>query len=251
MTAVVMTYNVKVGVEDWPARRGLLLEIVRRNDPDVLCVQEALTAQLDDLRAGLPGYAVIGEGREGGNAGEWTAILVRSSRFDVAGSGSYWLSDSPDVPGSNTWGSLFVRMATWAQLVDVASGAPLRVVTTHFDHDPSPHGDDVRRRSAELVVNRTPDGPVVFLGDCNEPAGDGSAWTTFAAAGFRDAWELAGADDDVNSFNDWMPPARGGERIDWMLVRGDVAIERVRMDHDDPSTWVASDHFPVVAELAV
>lgn len=251
-----MTYNVKCAGDagDWELRRAPLLDIVRRNRPDVLCVQEARAAQIADLLAGLPGFAVIGEGREGGDTGEWTAILVRSADIAVVDGGSFWLSDTPGVPGSNTWGSQYVRMATWARLRRIGVDAsPLTVVTTHFDHEPTPHGDEVRRRSAHCILRETKElgERVVLVGDCNEPAGRGAAWTALVDAGYRDAWQIAGAADDVDSFNDWSPPVHRGERIDWALVKGAVGVRSVHMDHADPSTWAASDHFPVVVDLAV
>ncbi|WIB11544.1 hypothetical protein [Curtobacterium sp. MCPF17_052] len=63
-----------------------------------------------------------------------------------------------------------------------------------MDHEQGPHGDEVRRRSASLIVQRLSvvDGPVLFAGDCNEPAGAGAAAQVFADAGYTDAWTVAG-----------------------------------------------------------
>jgi endonuclease/exonuclease/phosphatase family metal-dependent hydrolase len=249
-----MTYNVKNPDPEyrWPDRLPLLLDVVRRNAPDVLCVQEAFDHQMADLRAGLPGFAAVGQGREGGSAGEHAALFHRTDRFRADTAGSFWLSGTPDVPASNTWGSVFPRIANHVRLTDRDTGASCTVLTTHFDHEEGPHGDDVRARSASLVVERLAgvDGPVVVAGDCNTPAGSGAAYRAFTDAGWVDAWTAAGDPaDDVATFNDWRPPAHTGERIDWLLVRGDVAIERAWIDHADASTWRASDHFPVVATL--
>lgn len=249
-----MTYNVKNPDPEyrWPDRLPELLGIVERNAPDVLCVQEAFDHQMDDLRTALPGYAASGQGREGGTAGEHAALFHRTDRIAVRGVDSFWLSDTPDVPVSNTWGSVFPRIANTVRCTDRATGTAFTVCTTHLDHEEGPHGDGVRARSAALIAERLADepDPVVVAGDCNEPAGRGAAYRTFVDAGYVDAWAVAGdPSDDVATFNDWRPPERTGERIDWLLVRGDVTVDRAWIDHDGPETWRASDHFPVVAEL--
>lgn len=251
----VMTYNVKNPDPEyrWPDRLPLVASIVRRNAPDVLCVQEAFDHQMADLAAAVPGYTAVGQGREGGTAGEHAALFVRKERFSVEGSGSFWLSGTPDVPVSNTWGSVFPRIANHARLVDRATGTALTVLTTHFDHEEGPHGDDVRARSAALVAERLSgvDGAVVVAGDANAPAGRGGADTALLDAGFVDAWAVAGDPaDDVATFNDWRPPVRTGERIDWVFVRG-AEVVAARIDHDGLDTWRASDHFPVIATLVV
>lgn len=251
----LMTYNVKNPdpAHDWPARLPLVLEVIRRHDPDVLCVQEAFDHQMDDLRAGLPDHGDVGQGREGGTAGEHAAVFFRRDRLRPVDEGTFWLSDTPDEPVSNTWGSLYPRVANHARFLDV-DGASFTLLTSHFDHEENAHGDDVRRRSAALVVERlhAVDGPVVFAGDCNEPAGGGAAWQVFVDAGYRDAWLDAGDPDDrTATYNDWQAPVDSGERIDWVFTRGVRAVDRVVIDHDGPETWAASDHFPVVATIRV
>uniref|UniRef100_A0A942SXI9 Endonuclease/exonuclease/phosphatase family protein n=1 Tax=Neobacillus citreus TaxID=2833578 RepID=A0A942SXI9_9BACI len=251
----LMTYNIKNPdpAHDWPSRLPVLLDVVRRHDPDVLCVQEAFAHQMDDLRAGLPGYGDVGQGREGGDAGEHASVFFRSSRLRPVDVGSFWLSGTPDEPVSNTWGSLFPRIANHARFLD-ADGAAFTLLTTHFDHEPGAHGDEVRERSAALVVERlsSTGGPVVVAGDCNEPAGVGAASRVLESAGFTDAWTVAGDPADrTATFNDWQPPVATGDRIDWVWTRGVAGVDRVVIDHDGPETWFASDHFPVVATIRV
>jgi len=251
----LMTYNVKNPDPeyDWPARLPVVLDVIRRHDPDVLCVQEAFDHQMDGLRAGLPEHGDVGQGREGGTSGEHAAVFYRRSRLRPGDVGTFWLSDTPDEPGSNTWGSRYPRVANHVRFLDAEGGA-FTLLTTHLDHEQGPHGDEVRGRSAALIVERLSvlEGPSVFAGDCNEPAGTGAASRVFAEAGFEDAWLVAGDPDDrTATYNDWEPPVPSGERIDWVLTRGTAGVDRVVIDHDGPETWFASDHFPVVATLRV
>lgn len=253
----VMTYNVKNHNHDpahaWSDRFPLLVAVIRRNDPDLLCVQEAFHDQMEDLRAALPEYGDIGQGREGGRAGEYAAVFHRKDRVAVDADGAFWLSDTPDVVGSNTWGTSHVRMATWGRFRDRRTDQSFTLLTTHTDHADTDRGAEVRRMSADLIAQRLADetGPVIVTGDFNEGAGLGAASERMRAAGFTDAWTAGGADDPTSSFNGWAPPVDGGVRIDWVLTRGAVAVEAVHIDHTDPTTWIASDHFPVVARLVL
>jgi endonuclease/exonuclease/phosphatase family metal-dependent hydrolase len=252
-----MTYNVKNHhpdpEHDWRDRPRRPPPVGPPHDPDVLCVQEAFHEQMDDLRAALPEYGVIGQGREGGTVGEYAAVFHRRDRVAVEEDGAFWLSDTPDVVGSNTWGTSHVRMASWGRFRDLATDERFTLLTTHTDYVQTPRGAEVRRMSADLIATRLADeqGPVVVTGDFNEGAGIAAASEQLAAAGFVDAWTAAGADDPVSSFNAWEPPVEDGVRIDWVMTRGAVAVEGIRIDHDDPTTWAASDHFPVVARLVI
>ncbi len=180
-------------------------------------------------------------------------MFFRRDRLRPVDEGTFWLSDTPDEPVSNTWGSLYPRVANHARFLDV-DGSSFTLLTSHFDHEENAHGDDVRRRSAALVVERlhAVDGPVVFAGDCNEPAGDGAAWQVFVDAGYRDAWLDAGdpADRTRRTTTGRRRWTRGSASTGCSPA-GCARWDRVVIDHDGPETWAASDHFPVVATIRV
>ncbi|MBP7049625.1 MAG: endonuclease/exonuclease/phosphatase family protein [Phycisphaerae bacterium] len=125
---VVMTFNIRYGNADdkgdgWPNRREMVFDVLRRHDPDVVGLQEALRFQIDEIRAALPQYAEIGVGREDGKTeGEYSAILYRKDHLALDDSGTFWLSDTPEVPGSITWGNACTRVCTWGRFVCKDSG---------------------------------------------------------------------------------------------------------------------------------
>ncbi|MCK7540963.1 MAG: hypothetical protein MZV63_63770 [Marinilabiliales bacterium] len=49
-------------------------------------------------------------------------------------SGTFWLSATPDVPGSVGWGAALTRIATWVRLYDKTVKDTLLYMNTHFDH---------------------------------------------------------------------------------------------------------------------
>jgi hypothetical protein len=116
----VMTFNIRYGTakdgeNEWSARREMLFDVIRNTDADLLGLQEALDFQIDEIIAAVPGYAVVGVGRDdGAEKGEYSAILFRTERFHVAEAGTFWFSDSPAVVASKSWGNQITRICTWA-----------------------------------------------------------------------------------------------------------------------------------------
>ena len=103
----------------WANRRELVPAVIRDRRPDVVGLQEALDFQIRELLAALPRFASIGVGRvDGATRGEYSAILYRTDRFEPDESGTFWFSDTPDVPGSTSWGNDIVRICTWVRLAD-------------------------------------------------------------------------------------------------------------------------------------
>ena len=112
----VMSYNIRYdtasdGVNQWSNRKDRVAALIRRNRPDLVGLQEALRTQLDDLLTRLPDYDVYGVGRDDGmTKGEYSAILVRRTRFEVRASDTFWLSDTPAVAGSKGWDAALPRL---------------------------------------------------------------------------------------------------------------------------------------------
>ena len=260
---VVMTFNIRYGTADdgenaWPLRRHTVAEAVRRADPDLLGVQEALKFQLDYLAEQLPEWEQVGVGRDDGEAkGEFSAVLYRRSRFDLLDHGTWWLSETPDVPGSKSWDAALPRIATWTVLRDRASGRELLFACTHFDH----RGQTARRNSARLLRERLPglmgDRPLVLVGDFNAaPGGDvhrallglDEPQTIDSASPFLDANEVVGTDRATGTFCAFVGRT-SGPRIDWIVLSPDwrPTAARVLVEPID-GRW-PSDHSPVVANL--
>ncbi|HEX7014673.1 MAG TPA: endonuclease/exonuclease/phosphatase family protein [Cyclobacteriaceae bacterium] len=172
-TLKIMTYNIRFdnprdGRNAWPNRKDRLIQLVREQTPDVLGVQEALHHQLTDMLAGLNDYAMVGVGRDDGKEkGEYSAILYRKSAFELRDQNTFWLSETPEVPGSKSWDAAITRVVTWARLYSKALGTEILAVNTHFDHI----GKEARLRSAELIRKKIAelagDLPVVVTGDFN------------------------------------------------------------------------------------
>ncbi|HEY8927198.1 MAG TPA: endonuclease/exonuclease/phosphatase family protein [Polyangia bacterium] len=274
-----MTFNVRYGTaadgeNAWAKRRGLAVRVIRDFGPVVLGLQEALRFQLDEIRRELPVYGEVGVGRDdGARAGEYAAILYDRSRLELLGDGHFWLSDSPELPGSMTWGNRYPRIVTWARFRDRATGATFLAANTHWDHE----SQEAREKGARLMRLRlldSPEGsePLLVMGDLNcaadnpafrlllerdpeadpgervwladtfaalFPRGVGGSGTFHAFSGSRDGAKI----DFVLVWplrgNNLAPPP-AGVRKEWRVLNADIV-------HTSEGGRYPSDHFPVTA----
>lgn len=254
----VLSFNIRYGTaadgaHAWLNRRAAVVGTIAGHAPHILGIQEALRFQLDEIGAALPRYREIGVGRDDGRtAGEYSAILVDTARFAVLSSGTFWLSDTPDVPGSMHWGNRITRITTWARLVDRATGDTVRVYNAHWDHESQPS----RERSARLMLSRIEsDGArtdrVLVLGDFNSDEANPAFRALLAdpVARLRDSFrELHQNAKLVGTFNAFRGDSIGG-KIDAVLVGPGWEVQGAGIDRQKWADLWASDHFAVWAIL--
>lgn len=253
----VMTYNLRYASATppnaWPERRPLMRELITNVAPDLIGTQEGLHAQLQDLASDLPDYNWTGVGRDDGKTkGEFMAVFYRRSRLEALATNHFWLSDTPETPGSKTWGNHFPRMVTWLKFRDRVTGGEFFLFNTHFDHEVQFAREQsatlVRRRVAALETKL----PILLIGDFNADAGANKAYDILTNASFfEDVWNHAHErrNEKVASFNDFKPSLHDGPRIDWIFTRGAVAVDRAETVTFSRDDQFPSDHFPVVTWL--
>lgn len=248
----VMSFNVRTPVDTepgrrWDDRRGAMVALLRAQRPDVVGTQELVQKQGDYLVAQLPHYRWFGQGRRGGDGDEHMGVLYDSTRLKVVESGDFWLSDTPEVPGSITWGNLYPRMVTWALFERASDGKRFYLLNTHL---PYRDDDEPRRvKGAQAIIARLHqlhDGvPVVVTGDFNSEPGS-ETYATFTAA-LGDARKLATKVEGQRlTFHNFSGTPT--TELDWILVRG-LNVSRFATLEDTPGGVLPSDHFPVMAEL--
>jgi len=261
----VMSFNIRYGAANdgansWPHRRELVRRTIASHQPAIFGVQECLWDQAVELRQQFPDYRFTGAGRnDGEQAGEMCALFVSRSRYRVLDQGVFWLSQTPDVPGSKGWDAALPRITTWVKLQDLRCvPETLFVFNTHFDHA----GSYARQESAKLLRDRLAriagEAPVILMGDFNDPAGDPTPSYGVLVGGDKrnglllyDTWSQASREQRMQgegTFHGFSGEAIRG-RIDWILTSGglpviDAGIDRLGYDGRYPS-----DHFPVWATL--
>lgn len=253
----VMTYNLRYaslkGSEAWPDRRPAMKTLLKRYAPDLMGTQEGVYHQLRDLAADLSEYDWIGTGRDGGSRGEFMAIYYRRERFEPLAYDHFWLSDTPEVIASSTWGNTNRRMVTSVRFKDLRTGQVFHLWNTHLDHALQP----AREKAAELIKTRLAkipsNEPVILMGDFNAEATRNPVYDTLTQGiGFADSWFAAAQrkNETLNSFNGFTKPVFNSARIDWILYRGEAEVALAEVVADgSPEGRQPSDHHPVLAQM--
>jgi endonuclease/exonuclease/phosphatase family metal-dependent hydrolase len=256
----VLSYNIRMdtprdGINAWPHRKDHVADMIGpKHGADIAGLQEVLRHQLDDLATRLPAYAWVGAGRDDGrDGGEFSPIFYRRDRFAVLDHGTFWLSATPDVPGSKSWDTAITRIVTWARFRDRRDGREFQFFNTHFDH----RGVQARLESARLLAARIeamPAGlPVIVTGDFNVREDSEPYAVMTAVPGLRDSRYISatGHQGLTASTNNWETANAPETRIDYIFVRAGIRVRSHRILDDRYDGRFPSDHMPVIAEVVL
>lgn len=171
----VMSYNIRNSAGDrkspdnnWDGRKEDLANVIENENPDVIGFQEVLPDQRKWLEKRFPDYTFVGDGRNSNRkSGESSPVAFRKSRFDMVKMGTFWLSETPDKPGSKGWDAAMPRVCSYAVLNDVKTGKRFSFANCHTDH----RGEEARIKGMLLIIERMKEfgngAPVVLVGDHN------------------------------------------------------------------------------------
>ncbi|MBI3220260.1 MAG: endonuclease/exonuclease/phosphatase family protein [Bacteroidetes bacterium] len=258
-TYSVMTYNIRLdtpadGVNAWPNRKEKLIGLIRKNNPDILGVQEVLHQQMQDLQTSLPDYAFVGVGRDNGKEkGEYSAIFYKKEKFEVLKQSTFWLSETPDVPGSKSWDAAITRVVTHAELKDKTSGQIFLVLNTHFDHI----GKEARLKSTLLIkgfiegyTHSNKKMPAVITGDFNSEPTEPPYQNMVNGIGIK-LYDTRPADSTAGTFCGFTVNAMTCKTIDYIFHSAGWKTESYQVLADHDGTYYPSDHLPVIVKLTL
>lgn len=255
----VMSFNIRYdnpgdSLNSWPYRKDVAAEIIKMHNIDLLGTQEVLVHQLNDLKSRLPEYSAVGVGREDGKEkGEFSAILYKKSRFTEVESGTFWLSETPEVAGSKGWDGACERVATWALLKDKESKKEVFFINTHLDHV----GKAARQEGVTLLLERAKEyakgKPVIITGDFNSRP-DSEVFRHVTESGeFRDsrliAQTVSGQSGTFNSFG--RIPEKRRDFIDYIFITEPFEVTSYEVVPEKLNDIFLSDHMPIVAKLTL
>jgi endonuclease/exonuclease/phosphatase family metal-dependent hydrolase len=254
----VMTFNVRLdilidGENRWENRIPVVKAYMDSVAPDIAGMQEVLHNQLIDLLDIMPGYAYVGSGRDDGReAGEYSPVFYREERFKLHDHSQFWLSETPEIPGSKSWDAAITRVVAWAALEDIESGKLFYVFNTHFDH----RGKEARLKSAELISERIAEvagnSPVILVGDFNirEESDDYTYMANlYSRNGLRNTGTISPRTGLQSTFNGFRTDLDAGV-IDFIFVDENFEVGYHRVDEVIENGIFISDHWPVVAGIS-
>ena len=251
-TLRIMSFNIRLpaesdGADYWETRKPLAVRMLREEAPDVIGMQELVKSQAEYLARELPQYAWFGRGREADGGGEHMGVFYRRDRLKVVESGDFWLSDTPDVPGSISWNHPHPRMVSWALFERPSDRKRFYLFNTHLPY--REQDEAARLKGANAIAQRLaalPAGvPVVLIGDFNTTP-DSEVHAVLAKT-LQDAWTTAsrveGSDATFHGFT-----GNADKRIDWIFVKG-LQVDAATSVNTRWGGRYPSDHFPLVVTL--
>ena len=251
----VITYNIRLnvasdGINAWPNRKDNVKALVKFHDADILCVQEALPEQFDALLE-KSNFDVVGVGREDGKRkGEFSAVYFDKDRFTKKDGGTFWLSQTPDVP-SKGWDAALNRVCSWVKLYDKLNKKEFIVFNTHYDHI----GVQARIESAKLLKQKiqqiAPNLPVVFTGDLNVTPETEAIATIKSFLSDAKAVSVEAPYGPEGTFNAFDFNSDLKNRIDYIFVNQKFVVQKFAVLTDSKEKRYFSDHLPVFVRLYI
>lgn len=253
-TVRALTFNVRYDADyddehAWETRKELVASTIRLHRPDIVGLQEPLDHQLDYINDATPNLEWVGAGRvDGESAGEYSPIGFRADRFDLIETGTFWLSETPSIPGNKDWGASRPRIVTWGELLPKGSTPRLFHFNTHFDHD----SERARVESAHLLRDKISEiagtTQVVVTGDlnCEESAEPYRVLTenTLADAFYTSKYPHHGPTRTFERFDGPLD-----SKIDYIFTTDDINVVQHGTLYDRDDDGVPSDHLPIVADI--
>lgn len=262
-SVTVMTYNIRLdteadGINQWGKRTEKVFELIKKYDPDLLGVQEAMHNQMLDLAKALPGYTYVGVARDDGKEkGEYSAIFYKKEKFDVLTQNTFWLSETPKEPGSKSWDAAITRVVSYALLKDKSTGKSFAYFNTHFDHI----GKEARKNSARLIKSYiagfqsgvefgqyNKNVPVLVSGDFNSEPSDEPYQTMIDGKEVKLA-DSRPAKDTTGTYCGFEVGKMECKTIDYIFYSPHWKAESYKVIQDHDGKYYPSDHLPVISRF--
>ena len=256
----VMTFNIRLNTASdslnaWPYRKDNVASQILFHEAHIVGVQEALHNQMVDLHDRLKGYKYVGVGRDDGKEkGEYSAIFYDTTRLQVLKSETFWLSQTPEVPGSKSWDAAITRVVTWAQMKDRKTGKTFFAFNTHFDH----MGKVARAESARLLLQKIKTiagkSPVVVTGDFNAVPSDEPIMVVVDKSNadrLIDSKEVSATPHygPTGTFTGFKAKETTNDPIDYIFIKNGFKVLKHATLSQSWEGRFSSDHYPVLAVL--
>ena len=247
----VMSFNLMAGAQKGDKRVDRVIETILKYRPAVVGVQEATDNWMDILRERLGDtYTIVGDGRNSDRHDEHSAILFLTEEFTLVDSGTKWLSETPDQPGSqhSTAVSDYPRIMTFVHLSRKSDGKQFLHVNTHLDYGSTPKEEQVKVAQMQVIFNeiaKLPDVPTIITGDFNATV-DSPLYQSVMDAGYQDSCSASSIQSPT--YHALMGTTSAPSHIDFIFEKSmhslyyRICTERINNEN-------VSDHYPILSIL--
>lgn len=263
----ILCCNIRVALDTdeekgfgWNTRKEICIQIIKNHEPDILCLQEVLKVQNEDLKRAFPTFSSHGfEGpemdrhTEGYHGIAKNPIFFSHLRYELLSAGGFWLSETPLVAGSLSWNSARARHVNWVRLRDRNTGKDFRVLNLHLDHK----SKEAKVEQIKMVLNEAEQYPThypqILTGDFNSHVAT-DVYQATIDADWKDTYtDIHGAGEHgatVHTFHGENDPKKHlRKKIDFILYKGAVATKTAHIIKDHMNGIYPSDHYFLSSEV--
>ena len=265
----ILCCNIRVALAEdeekgmgWSQRKALCIEVIKNQKPDIICLQEVLRIQNEDLKAALPHFFSFGfEGPEmdtGDNDYHGIAknpIFFSKKRYELLSAGGYWLSETPLIAGSISWESARARNANWVRLKDKKSGKEFRVLNLHLDHKVQAAKEQQIELALKEAKQYSPNFPQILTGDLNSTIAN-PVNKKIKSYGWTDTYEALHGEKEagitMHGFKGGAYPVKPQSgRIDFIFSKGPIKSLGSTIIKDHKNNLYPSDHYFMMADVRI
>jgi endonuclease/exonuclease/phosphatase family metal-dependent hydrolase len=256
MDLTFVTCNIRFdnpadGANSWQHRRIFLRDVLVSHSPDIIATQEGRFNQLQDLNSLLENYEIIDSHRAWIGERMYPTFFLKKNRFEVMKSEDIWLSETPEIAGSKSFGSAFPRLMTWMKIQPVNSDRDLWVVNTHLDHiKEETRLGQVSVLSSQIKKFWNPADHLFIMGDFNDSPLSSVRKHLDSEFGLQDTWKVFHGTEE-SSHHPFSGKEPKGKRIDWILADKRSEVRSSELDKSSRDGKYPTDHFPVVAKVSL
>lgn len=214
--------------------------------------QEGKENQLADFQTLIPKMPMIMGHRDWIKERMYPSLFFSFEKLSVIDSGDIWLSETPNIPGSNSFNSTYPRLGTWAKLSFKKNLRPIFICNLHLDHISS----EVRIKQTEVFIQETnkifPEKyPMILMGDFNEgPNEKVYSLLKNSFSNLYDPW-VENQKQEISSHHLFDGNTNKGKRIDWILLDKRFHCNRIEAITKSYNGIYPSDHFPIFCKVSL
>ncbi len=247
----LVTFNIRCDYgqdegNNFKFRKPFILEKIKKENPDIICFQEVLPHVAAWLKENLSDYYVIGCGRDKNLGNEQTSIVYKKSKYNLLEMNTFWLSETPKVPGSRYKNqSDCPRVCTMALFQNVETNEIFRIYNTHLDHI----GSEARKLGLSQILDQIVrkesfvQAPAILTGDFNALPNSPEMELLKEYPQFIDLTsKIEGTFHDFGRLKEL-------EKIDYIIAQDNITCSHTDVWKDCRDGVYLSDHYPVCAEI--
>lgn len=253
----IVTFNVggdfiSEGPNQWKNRWPLVKQFLSKEYPDILCMQEVLINQLNEIKTCFKMYNMVGVSRvDGKTKGDFVPVFYRRDKFEHITSGTFCLSQKPDSIGFIGWDAKYPRIATWVNLRNIKTEDVVFVVNVHLDNV----GKVARENSMKLILDKirslSKSQKIILTGDFNDIVSS-NVHKVASQGGLIDTYLVSpkkkGVRYTFHQFGEKELEKR--YKLDYIFTSGNIKILSTNIPKETPQSGVfISDHNPIVVKM--